>query len=509
MKKRKIKIIKHKKYYRFQKRGILKIEALNGRALLADEMGLGKTGQAIGWSYLHPKRIPIIIVVPASLKIKWKRELLKWLPDIKRRDIRIIFGRKVNPKKLKNKKAIIINYDILFNEYLDNMLALVLFMLPITKKKKDLADLYLISLLTAPKKKKMELDFTGWVDYLLDIKPKILIFDECHKCKNEQAQRTKAIKKMSRRIKYIIAISGTPVLSKPIDIFPVLNILNRKRWPSKWDFAKKYCGLTHNGFGWDYTGASNTEELHDILVEDVMIRRLKKDVMKELPPKNRVVVPLEMDPTIMKEYRSAEADLINWIHIHEGEEKALKAMRAEGLVRIEKLKQLALKGKLNLVIEWIDSFLESELKLIVPCTHTNTIDILMKKYKKIAVRLDGKTSAKKRQEAEDSFQTDDKIKLIICNIKAAGEGIDLYAASNLAFTELGWTPPQHDQMEDRAHRIGQKDSVTPWYLIASDTIEEKIIELIDKKRKNIDAVMDGKKTEDTDLLGELLNTYRR
>ena len=139
--------------------------------------------------------------------------------------------------------------------------------------------------------------------------------------------------------------------------------------------------------------------------------------------------------------------------------------------------------------------------------HKFVIDALMQEFAGIAVKVDGSVTGINRQKAVDEFQTNKDVKLFIGNIKAAGVGITLTAASNVAFIELPWTPGDVVQAEDRIHRIGQKASVTIHYLLANDTIEDKIAKLIDSKRKVLDAVLDGKVTEQTSLLTELMNEY--
>ena len=156
---------------------------------------------------------------------------------------------------------------------------------------------------------------------------------------------------------------------------------------------------------------------------------------------------------------------------------------------------------------WIQNFLETDEKLVVFCTHKFVIEELMEEFKEIAVKIDGSVTGENRQKAVDEFQTNDKIRLFVGNVQAAGVGITLTAASNLVFIELGWSPMMHDQAEDRIHRIGQKNSVMIYYLLAANTIEEKIAKLLDSKRKVVDAILDGVETEQASLLSELMKIY--
>jgi len=442
------------KLYPFQKEGVAFIEANKGRALIADEMGLGKTIQALAWLQLHPELRPVVIVVPASLKLNWAKEALIWIPNP---NVEILVG--TTPWK-PMADIIIINYDILH----------------------------------------------AWVDRLQKTKPQVLITDECHYYKSNQAQRTKAVKKLAKGIRHVIALSGTPIINRPVEAFNALKIIDPELFPDYWYFVRRYCNAKHTGFGWDLSGASHTNELHRLLTSTVMIRRLKKDVLPDLPAKARSFVPIQLHNR--GDYQAAERDFIAFIKETKGKEAAIRASNAEALAKIEVLKQLAVKGKLNEAIGWIEDFLEIEDKLVVFATHRFTIEALMKKFSNVAVKVDGSVSQLDRQKAVDNFQTSPKIKLFIGNIKAAGVGITLTASSNVAFLELPWTPGDLSQAEDRCHRIGQKDSVNIHYLLAIDTIEEKIAKLLDRKRKVLDAVLDGKETGKSSLLSELIKEYK-
>lgn len=432
----------------YQKAGVQFIFNKNGRALLADDMGIGKTLQAI--SYIQfVKKFPVLIVCPATLKLNWESEILKWT---KLNNIYIVNGRS-NTIPLRS-NIIIINYDIIQN----------------------------------------------YIEQIKNLNIKIMICDESHFLKSPKTKRTKAIKKTGKNIKQIIALTGTPILNKPIEIFTTLNLLRPDLFPSYFRFAQRYCDPKHNGFGMTYNGATNIEELHEILTKEVMIRRLKKDVLKDLPEKLISIIPIEIDNK--NEYKKAENDFSSWLL-----EREKKVVRVEALTKIEKLKQLAIEGKLKQVEEWISNVLEETNKLVIMCTHHFTIDYLIEKFKNISVKLDGRNSQKEKNESVKKFQEDEKIKLFIGNMKAAGVGITLTAADKLAFIELGWNPSEHDQASDRIHRIGQKNSCNIYYIIAKNTIEEDIMTLIDDKRKIIDAVHDGKITEDENLLNKLLEKY--
>ena len=465
------------KLFPFQKQGVVFIEKCNGRVLIADEMGLGKTAQALAWLQLHPELRPAVIVVPASLKLNWVKEIHMWMNDQEKS--LILSG--MNSNALNNSQILVINYDILPN-----------------KQEKYIN--------THDKEKYREIPKTGWIDYIVEIKPKVLILDECHYIKNNKAKRTKAVKLLAKGIPHILALSGTPITNRPIEIYNSIKLIDSTIVGNFWQFAQYYCAAKHNGFGWDFTGASHTDELHEKLSSTIMIRRKKQDVLQDLPEKIHSFVPIELENE--KEYQNAEINFIEWIKNNVNEVAVERASNAVQLTEIETLKQIAVKGKLKGIIDWINDFLESGEKLVIFVIHKFAVDLLMQIYKNKAVKIDGSVSPYNRQRAVDLFQNDKNIKLFIGNIQAAGVGITLNAASNVAIIELPWTPGELNQAEDRCHRIGQKNAVNIYYLLAKNTIEERIAELLDKKRKVLDSVIDGKITEQEVLLIELIKQYK-
>lgn len=442
-----------KELFPFQKIGVSFIEEKGGRALIADEPGLGKTIQALAWLQLHPTLRPAIIVVPASLKLNWLQESQEWLPIPK---AVVISGTK---PYITHSEIIIVNYDIV----------------------------------------------TPWLDYLSKLGSKVLILDEIHYLKSGTTLRTKAIKKLAKGIPHVIGLSGTPIVNRPIEAYNALTIINSAAIPNFRTFTRRFCAAKYNGFGWDFSGASNTDELHKLLIHAFMIRRKKSEVLKDLPDKIKSFVPMELSN--QKEYDEAEADFISYLHKTKGLSAAERASNAQALAEIEGLKQLAVAGKMDQVIGWIEEFLETDQKLVVFAVHKNVIDMLMQHFKSVAVKIDGSVAMGDRDRAVKRFQDDSSCRLFVGNIQAAGVGLTLTAASNVAFTELPWSPSTVSQASDRAHRIGQKYSVTIHFLLAAGTIEEKIAKLLDSKQIILDAVLDGEKTSEKSLLLELMKEY--
>lgn len=443
----------------FQLKAVRKIEHFGGRALLADEMGLGKTFEALQWLQNHPKVRPVIVVCPAFLKWVW--ETIASLHFSMRGEV--LEGTKPPKTRLiKNDSFLIINYEIL--QY--------------------------------------------WLTYLKKLKPQVLIIDECHYQKSRRAKRTKAVKKLSKKIPHIIAISGTPLVNRPAELWTTLNLVRPDEFPSFILFAFRYCKPVMTPWGWQYKGANNLKELHRKLNSLMMVRRLKKDVLKELPDKTRYIVPLDIENE--EEYDEAVSNFIQWL-TKISISRAKRARKAKKLVQMGYLKRLAAELKMKSVLKWIDYFLrENNGKLVLYCTHRKIIKILHNKYRKISVVVDGSVKGRKRMLAVQSFQNNKRIRIFIGNIRAAGVGITLTAASSLAFVEMDWVPGNHTQAEDRIHRIGQENAATIYYLIAKSTIEENLCKLIQKKQAILSATLDGtKRSNPLDIFDELEKALRR
>jgi len=430
----------------YQLKAVRKIEHFKGRALLADEMGLGKTIEALLWVKRHPKARPVIVICPASLKWMWEA----FVHRVLKIRCEVLSGTTPPKKGLMGKHSfLIINYKIL----------------------------------------------PYWIKHLKKLKPKILLIDEPHYIKNAKTERTKAVRKL-KKVKYIIPIGGTPLVNRPVELWTILHLIRPDLFKDKLPFLIRYCNRKWSPFGWDVSGASHLKELHRKLNSTMMIRRLKKDVLSELPDKIRYTIPLEIK---REEYDEALNDFIKWL-TKKSISKAKRAARAKKLVQMGYLKRLAAELKMKLVLSWIDNFLEEDDgKLVLFCIHKNIIEILHNKYKKICVVIDGKVPMKNRQRAVRSFQNNKQVRIFIGNIQAAGVGITLTAASSLAFVEMDWVPGHHTQAEDRIHRMGQKNAANIYYLIAKNTIEENLCKLIQKKQKILASILDGKRKRKNEL----------
>lgn len=459
--------------YKFQLEGIKAIKKNKYRTLLADEMGLGKTFQVIRAmeSKLEEWDGPVVVICPAGLKHHWRKELMHHagIPS------EILSGK--NPPKVLNRKAFqhkvyIINYDILGN--------------PVKGAK-------------------------SWVRFLSALKPALVVVDECHYIKSRVAQRTKAVRWLCRNRQRIIMISGTPLTNRPAELWPVINCLWPEKFKSFFSYAVKHCDPQKTPWGWRFPGATNLPQLHRKLKKCGMIRRLKRDVLSDLPVKMRTVLPVDIPNK--REYETAEREFIAWL-MRRSRSKAMRAMKSERLVKLGYLKRLAAELKIPQVISWIKDFLEeSNGKLLVFGIHVVVLDALQKAFPGICVRVDGSVTGANREAAVEAFNTDKKIRLFFGNIDAAGVGWSCRSASDVLFAELSWVPGKHIQAEDRIHGIkrgveGKKSS--NHYLVAKGTIEEKLCMILQDKQGVLDRVLDGNSTgRELDILTLLEDSMLR
>ena len=315
-----------------------------------------------------------------------------------------------------------------------------------------------------------------------------VLVSNCQALVNPNAKRTRAMKKLVKGVPNVFALSGTPLLNRPMELFPTLSVLRPDVFESRWSFGHQFCEANFTPYGWQYKGATNTEELNKLLLKTCMIRRRKIDVLKDLPEKIRQVVP--MDLSDKNEYRKANLDFAAWLH-KKDPAKAMTSLKAETLTKMGYLLRLAAELKLPSVLEWINEWLlESDEKLIVFAEHQTIIKALKEKCNAKSVVIDGSVIKNDRTMAVDIFQRDPKTRLLIGS-KAASTGITLTAASTVAFAELWWRPGDHLQAEDRPHRIGQTETVLAHYFVARGTIEEKLCRILQEKQEVISSVMDG------------------
>jgi SWI/SNF-related matrix-associated actin-dependent regulator 1 of chromatin subfamily A len=419
------------------------------RTFLADEQGLGKTVEALA-TVEADDAYPTVVVCPASLKLNWEREIGRWLPH---RTVAIIHGRAPVPPTA---EITILNYEIVASHR----------------------------------------------ETLARMRPRALVVDESHLCKNPQAKRTQAVRRLAEGVApdgLRLALTGTPVLNHAEELISQLRVIGRLE-----DFG------SGARFSRQFRGQLSEERLHWHLRRRCFVRRLKSEVLPQLPAKRQVVVPVALSNE--REYRLAENDVVEWLRQQPMDLRELNAriaatLRAERLAQLTALQRLAARGKLHAALAWIHDFLASGEPLVVFCRHLEIQDAVLERFPD-ALHLLGRDALADREAAVQAFQDPDGPQLIVGATRVAAQGITLTRASNVAFLELEWTPAIHDQAEDRCHRIGQRDAVTAWYLLAAETIDETMARLIQRKRGLIAAVTDGRVVDGDGLVDGVVRELR-
>ena len=443
------------------------------RLIIGDEPGLGKTLQSIG-IVNAACAFPCLVICPSSLKIKWQRE---W-------------------HKFTDKSAIVL--DNATRTTWGYLLSMGMHQVAITNYE-SLRKFFVWDIKTEGTFKLKDVVFCPQINIFRSI-----IIDESHRVKDASAQQTIFTKGIAYGKEWCIMLSGTPVVNRPADLISQLSIMGRLN-----DFGGR------SKFEKDFCTESKQEEpavplsvLSKKLYDSCMIRREKSKVLTQLPDKTRVELLLDIDNR--EEYMMAENDLRTYLREYKQctDQEIRRKMRMAALVKFMTLRQLATIGKISQAVEFISNFLSSGKKLIVFCALHELVDELKKRFPD-SVTVTGRQSALQKQEAVDDFQNKEETKLIICSIKAAGVGLTLTAASDVAFLELPWTYADCCQCEDRAHRIGQKDNVTAYYLLGHNTIDSVVYSLINKKKTVASEIMNAEDEIPTDKMyfDELVNSF--
>ena len=475
--------------YGYQRAGTVYLRAKE-RVLLGDEMGLGKTPQAIATLWAE-KAYPAIIVCRANLVENWIREVRKWTPQVS-----------------------------------------------LSTRAFAAADVLILTHHELTSKCEVLVQRGGW---------KAFVIDESQDFKNHKAKRTQSAKRITKECnpKFRFLLSGTPVLNRPAELLSQLDILGQLQTLGGWKhITTRYCGAHETRYGMDISGCCNAEEFNRNLRALCYIRRLKKDVLKDLPDKVRSVIPVEI--TNRAEYQSAEAGVLarlarleaeaqqecekhqaglpgmdmaalvefakqefskvtvgmtlKWIE--DANENAVRGelhhwlsqrvsdvANAKAIMLLTELKKVAARGKIASIVEHVETLTENGQKAITFAHHRETQESLATALP--AAIWTRSSRFKTSQAAVDVFQQDARTMNIVCSLKGDNAGLNMTAASVVNFAELDWTPANHDQAEDRAHRIGQKDCVNAYYFIATGTVDEMIWDLLEEKRKITKDVSDG------------------
>jgi len=504
------------RYFPYQKTGVLFLSKSSHGALLADDPGLGKTVQVLALINLEGIRRSLI-VVPASLRLNWLREAVKWL--VKPTRIHVVTSTEKTcanvdagphavtcgpfiPKDVCHGDVLVIaNYDRVRDPVI--------------------------------------------LDALMGCKWDLLAADEAHFLKNPKAQRTVAMLGKEEKGKLVIeglrqvatrfiAMTGTPLPNRPVEMWPILHAVAPATFPSFFPYAIRYCAAAKKwiskfvGERWDFSGASNLEELQDVLRSTCMVRRLKKDVLLDLPPKTRTIIALPFEdyedvvkaeqdefyeededqdtphrrgrgakrgPGFRAAFDEAEAEL--QVAGVEGDDQAYREAAARlgemaklSFGEMSKSRQKLAMAKLPAVLEIADNRLEETDKIIIFAHHHAVVEKIAKHYGDAAVKLYGLVNERDRDIAVQRFQTDPSVRVFVGSIAAAGVGLTLTAASTVIFAEVDWVPASITQAEDRAHRIGQHDSVTVLHVVVERSLDARMVQLLVSKADVADRALD-------------------
>jgi SWI/SNF-related matrix-associated actin-dependent regulator 1 of chromatin subfamily A len=434
------------------------IEKLVGsrRFILADDMGLGKTTSTI-IAALETGAKKILIVCPASLKINWEREIANYSD----RSVFIAEGKKFSTEA----DFVIVNYDILknFHDTKDNENSLL-------------------------KQSNFEL----------------VILDEAHMISNAQAQRTKIINNFVKQMKRVWLLTGTPMTSRPMNYYNLLSIIESPVAQNWMAYAIRYCQgyqfKAGNRKVWNVTGASNLEELRDRTSKQIL-RRLKEEVL-DLPDK--IITPVYLR-TSSKEYKDLMGEYYEWLENKKEESSSLTIQFS----KLMKVRKVIANEKVRQTIEFAENIIEQGKKVIIFTNFTDTLQMIYNHFGKQAVYLDGSCNKVQRQYAVDQFQDNEKVKVFVGNLKAAGVGLTLTAAEVVIMNDLSFVPAEHAQAEDRAYRYGQKNNVLVYYPIFENTIEGVIYDILNTKKKIIGTVMGDEISDSVDVVEEILTLINK
>ncbi|CAH2606120.1 DEAD/DEAH box helicase (plasmid) [Rhodovastum atsumiense] len=466
-------IAEGRSYLPYQRAGIA-FALARQNTLFGDDMGLGKTAQAIGVVNADESLKRILVICPASLTRNWVREFG-------------MFGSRTLSVGIADMKTV------------------------------PAADVVVATYDAFSRK-------TATAEALRAVEWDALILDEAHYLKSKDAARTVGIlggKKKGAdqavegiRARRRLYLTGTPLTNRPVELWPLVHSLAPATFGDFWSFARRYCDARNDGYGWNFNGASHLDELQDLLRQTVMVRRLKKDVLTELPPKRRQIIELPADAPALKAALTAErkateeearikeqlAELRAKVELAKASEDprdyeravaALQAGQSVPLPDMSRVRHETAVAKAPLVADHVREAVEAGGKVIVFAHHKDVVDLLKSALADLGVVvLTGDTPPAKRQDAVDAFQNCDDIRVFIGNIQAAGVGITLTASAHVVFAELDWVPGNLSQAEDRAWRLGQRNAVLVQHIVLEGSLDATMAATVTGKQRVIDAALD-------------------
>jgi SWI/SNF-related matrix-associated actin-dependent regulator 1 of chromatin subfamily A len=374
----------------FQRAGVQYGVSRQGRLLLADDMGLGKTVQALALASYYRAAWPLLVVAPSSMRFAWEAAVRRWLPAVDPQDISVITTGK---DFIGNSQVVILSYDLV-------------------------------------KKKEAELVKKNY---------QLVILDESHMIKDAKSGRSKAVEPLAQNAKHLILLTGTPALSRPMELFSQVRALLPRLFRGAHEFGMRYCdGKMKTVFGGrevaDFSGSSHMAELALLLQERCMVRRLKQEVLAQLPSKQRTMVLL--DPAGVKSNSKEMKEKRK-----EAEKEGMKGMEARS--SLLQWYAATATAKLQAVLEYLKDLLAADRKFLVFCHHQamlKGVEEMLEKQGVGHIRIDGRVASEARKVLVDQFQTVDSVRVALLSITAANCGITLTAAHIVVFAELFWNP---------------------------------------------------------------------
>lgn len=446
--------------------------------LIGDEMGGGKTISSAAIINYFPSIKHILIVCPAAVKLNWAKEMRKWL--VRPMTVGITDTGRV--KVVPDTDVVITNYEQL------------------GKRIKSGAQIY------DTKRKKMVDEADHVLRPSLAVPWDLIIIDECHRLKSGVTKiRGRLTFSLSGR--HWVMLSGTPLVNRPRELWPLIHHLAPRMFPSKYDYFKEYCG--GGNFFDKWSGAQNLPKLQQLIRSALMIRRLKRDILVNLPAKRRQVIELpangdkkaiQQELTIWQPHERQISALQLRVEIAKASDnpndykRAVAALRASLSVAFEELSRVRRETailKIPVVTELVAEILSEGQKLLLACHHKEVADSYYESFKQEAVLYHGDVSLKAREKAVTAFNEDESVRLFVGTIGAAGEGINLQQSCSVAgFSELDWVPGRVTQFEDRIHRRGQSKGVLIIHWVLEGSLDARMAQVLVEKQDVADRTLD-------------------
>lgn len=449
--------------FKYQTEGIKFIEAANFKCLIADEPGLGKTIQSLGALKIHPEMLPALIIAKSTLLMQWQYEVIRWLN---------------HPPLIVNKSK-----DTIFDGF----------------------QVYIVSY-----------DLLRRLDLSKFPKFKTIICDECQHIKSHVATRTQKVRELMRiNQAALIGLSGTPIKNRPSEYFPILNLIRPDKFHNRERFIRSFVETYRD---WNANGVVKEGGLQDVkyfqdYTKGFIIRRVKSEVLPDLPKVTRGLQYIEFDDKFKEAYNKTVAEFQQYFENQPNPFEFKNYSVTLGF--LAKMRQLTGLAKVDYVFDFVDEFLLStERKIVIFLHHHLASDLLKTRFKqnnRNYLELTASLSPEEKDQIINQFKTDPNYRVMIASTLSAGEGLNLQFCSDVIMMERQWNPANEGQAEDRFCRIGQLNPITATYFIAVGTIDEMLTQLVEKKRAMFSQAIEGKEInwEESSVIKELTEIILR